>query len=65
VIGQRIIMTADQENVKAILATQFDDFGKGEKFREDWVDMLGHSMLGFSRITIYSTNHGIYIFSVC
>lgn len=44
VAGQRIIMTADQENVKAILATQFDDFGKGKKFREDWVDMLGRSM---------------------
>lgn len=44
VAGQRIIMTADQENVKAILATQFDDFGKGEKFIEDWVDMLGRSM---------------------
>lgn len=46
--GQRIIMTADQENVKAILATHFDDFGKGRKFRDDWVDMLGRSKLGFA-----------------
>lgn len=45
IAGQRIIITADQENVKAILATQFDDFGKGKKFRDDWVDMLGHSMV--------------------
>lgn len=44
IAGQRIIITADQENVKAILATQFDDFGKGKKFRDDWVDMLGHSI---------------------
>ncbi|KAK0611431.1 cytochrome P450 52A11 [Immersiella caudata] len=42
--GLRIIMTADQENIKAILATQFDDFGKGQRFRDDWVDMLGRSI---------------------
>ena len=47
VAGQRIIFTADPENVKAILATQFWDFEKGEKFRNDWVDMLGHSMSSF------------------
>ncbi|KAI4122148.1 MAG: hypothetical protein LQ338_005978 [Usnochroma carphineum] len=44
VAGQRIIFTADPENVKAILATQFWNFEKGEKFRNDWVDMLGHSI---------------------
>lgn len=42
--GLRIIMTADQENIKAILATQFEDFGKGKRFRDDWVDMLGRSI---------------------
>lgn len=45
VAGQRIIFTADPENVKTILATQFWNFEKGEKFRNDWIDMLGHSML--------------------
>lgn len=44
VAGQRIIFTADPENIKTILATQFWNFEKGEKFRNDWVDMLGHSM---------------------
>jgi hypothetical protein len=43
--GLRVIMTADQENIKAILAAQFEDFGKGKRFRDDWVDMLGRSML--------------------
>ncbi|PGH15533.1 hypothetical protein AJ79_02315 [Helicocarpus griseus UAMH5409] len=44
VAGQRIIVTADPENIKAILATQFWEFEKGAKFRRDWVDMLGHSI---------------------
>lgn len=41
-IGERVIMTADPENIKAILATQFKDFGKGEQFRLDWHDFLGN-----------------------
>lgn len=28
ILGNRIIMTAEPENIKAILATQFLDFGK-------------------------------------
>lgn len=42
-IGQRIILTADEENVKAILATQFSDYGKGPQFRKEWKDFLGLS----------------------
>jgi cytochrome P450 len=42
--GQRIILTADPENIKAILATQFSDFGKGEPFHEDWKEFLGDSI---------------------
>jgi hypothetical protein len=30
------IFTADPEIVKAMLATQFQDFGKGEPFHRDW-----------------------------
>ena len=37
----RFIFTADPDNIKAILATQFDDYGKGEPFHEDWKDFLG------------------------
>ncbi|KAF2724376.1 putative P450 monooxygenase [Polychaeton citri CBS 116435] len=43
-IGQRVLLTADEENIKAILATQFHDFGKGEEFRKYWKDFLGYSI---------------------
>ena len=41
---QRYIFTADPENIKAILATQFEEYGKGETFHEDWKDFLGDSI---------------------
>ena len=41
---ERFIFTADPENIKAVLATQFDDFGKGEPFHEDWKHFLGDSI---------------------
>jgi cytochrome P450 len=42
--GMRFIFTADPENMKAILATQFQDYGKGQPFHEDWKDFLGDSI---------------------
>lgn len=42
--GQRYIFTADPENIKAILAAQFDDYGKGEIFHKEWKDFLGDSI---------------------
>ncbi|KAG9255014.1 cytochrome P450 [Emericellopsis atlantica] len=44
VLNQRILMTADPENIKAILALQFSDFGKGEPFHDEWKDFLGDSI---------------------
>ncbi|QIW95010.1 hypothetical protein AMS68_000528 [Peltaster fructicola] len=44
VLGGRLILTADEENIKAVLATQFHDFGKGEQFQKDWHPFLGHSI---------------------
>lgn len=41
---QRFIFTADPDNIKAILATQFQDYGKGQPFHEDWKDFLGDSI---------------------
>ncbi|KAI4191103.1 MAG: hypothetical protein L6R41_000324 [Letrouitia leprolyta] len=41
---QRFIFTADPENIKAILATQFHEYGKGENFLHDWEDFLGHGI---------------------
>lgn len=42
--GLRIILTADVENIKAILASQFGDYGKGEPFHQDWKEFLGDSI---------------------
>lgn len=42
--GQRMIFTADPENIKAILAAQFHDYGKGERFNIEWHDFLGDSI---------------------
>ena len=39
----RVITTADPENIKAILATQFNDFGKGDHFNKVWHEFLGDS----------------------
>jgi hypothetical protein len=41
-VGQRVVLTAEPENIKAILATQFKDYGKGEQFRKDWHTFLGN-----------------------
>ncbi|KAK0734105.1 cytochrome P450 [Lasiosphaeria miniovina] len=41
IIGQRMVFTADPENIKAILATQFADYGKGAPFHAKWKDFLG------------------------
>ena len=37
-------MTADPENIKAMLATQFQDYGKGPAFHAEWSDFLGDSI---------------------
>ena len=37
----RVLMTADPENIKAILTTQFADYGKGEQFHLEWEQFLG------------------------
>lgn len=42
--GIRCIFTVDPENIKAILATQFADYGKGKEFHEEWKDFLGDSI---------------------
>ena len=42
--GLRCVFTCDPENIKAILATQFTTYGKGQPFHEDWKDFLGDSI---------------------
>lgn len=43
-LGRRAVFTADPENIKAILATQFAEFGKGETFHKEWREFLGDSI---------------------
>lgn len=42
--SRRMILTTDPENMKAVLATQFQDFGKGPKFNMEWQAFLGDSI---------------------
>lgn len=44
VAGTTIVLTAEPENIKALLSTQFADFGKGESFNQDTRDFLGDSI---------------------
>jgi len=44
VLGKRLIFTSNLENVKAILSTKFDDFGKGPTFRNQCREFLGVSV---------------------
>ncbi|CCF32734.1 cytochrome P450 52A11 [Colletotrichum higginsianum] len=44
ILGERRIVTASHENIKAIHATQFNDFEKGDRFRRDWGGLLGRSI---------------------
>jgi hypothetical protein len=48
--AERVVLTADPENIKAILATQFKEFGKGEAFRLDWHEFLGDSEYYFPSV---------------
>ncbi|KAF2457593.1 cytochrome P450 alkane hydroxylase-like protein [Lineolata rhizophorae] len=43
-LADRTILTCDPENIKAILATQFADYGKGEEFNREWKAFLGDSI---------------------
>ncbi|KAL7807645.1 cytochrome P450 [Trichoderma gracile] len=44
VLNERIVLTVDPDNVKAVLATQFHDFGKGAAFKREWSEFLGDSI---------------------
>ncbi|MCJ1464288.1 hypothetical protein MMC07_002901 [Pseudocyphellaria aurata] len=43
-MGLRVVFTVDPENIKAIHATQFADYGKGSRFHRDWQKFLGDSI---------------------
>lgn len=43
-ISTRVILTQDPENIKALLTSQFADYGKGEPFHKEWKELLGDSI---------------------
>lgn len=43
--GARYIVTVDPENIKAMLATQFEDFGKGKEVHETWKEAITKTIL--------------------
>ncbi|KAK2736790.1 hypothetical protein FQN57_000562 [Myotisia sp. PD_48] len=40
----RNVLTLEPENIKALLTTQFGDYGKGKEFHREWKDFLGDSI---------------------
>lgn len=40
----RVVLTADPENTKALLTSQFADYGKGQQFHKEWQEFLGDSI---------------------
>ncbi|KAL5615363.1 hypothetical protein BROUX41_005411 [Berkeleyomyces rouxiae] len=44
ILGNRMILTTDPENIHALLSSQFSDFGKGPTFHAEWRDFLGDSI---------------------
>jgi hypothetical protein len=44
ILNERVVLTVDPDNVKAVLATQFHDFGKGPDFKREWSELLGDSI---------------------
>ena len=45
-LGQRILVTSDPDNLKAILATSFDDFEKGPRLRAAFAPLMGNGIFG-------------------
>ncbi|OTA06438.1 Cytochrome P450 CYP2 subfamily [Trichoderma parareesei] len=44
ILNERVVLTVDPDNIKAVLATQFHDFGKGPDFKREWSELLGDSI---------------------
>ena len=44
ILGQRMLVTSDPDNLKTILATSFDDFEKGPRLRAAFAPLLGNGI---------------------
>jgi hypothetical protein len=47
ILGQRRIITHDPANLKAVLATQFKEFGLGHDRVSNFNPLLGHGIVSF------------------
>lgn len=45
-LGQRMLVTSDPENLKTILTTSFDDFEKGPRIRAGFAPLIGNGIFG-------------------
>lgn len=52
-----MIFTADADNLRAILASQFSDYGKGQGFRDDWHGLLGDSVFSLDGESWHGARH--------
>ena len=58
VVNRRVVVTAEPDNMKAVLATQFSDFAKGEEFHEEWREFLGDSIFATDG-KLWQTSRGL------
>ena len=49
-LGQEMFFTSDPENIKAMLATQFNDFDLGPARRGNMIATLGDGIVCFHRV---------------
>jgi hypothetical protein len=65
-IGRRCVFTADPENIKAILATQFGDYGKGEPFHRYATLRILYQLSGYFLAALRLTvSKGVEDVAVC
>ncbi|KAI1634446.1 cytochrome P450 [Biscogniauxia mediterranea] len=57
VLGTRLVATIDPENIKAILTTKFQDFGKGEPFHRQWSEFLGDGIFATDGQLWHNSRH--------
>lgn len=53
ILGVRSMFTTDPKNVQAVLATQFKDFGLGEKRNVNFSALLGQGIVSFTDTNVF------------
>ncbi|KAK2005873.1 cytochrome P450 52A2 [Colletotrichum eremochloae] len=55
--GLRYLWTSDPDNIKAMLASQFEDYGRGAPFRHRWRHVLGTSIFNVDGKAWHDSRH--------